>query len=183
MAFGGKSWIELILLLNQLILLVGRVCPGQFCRRMTLGCGSGVTPDELGCPSFLGTCHSTDTCLSGGNCQGADGERLQGPGAFAPGPGVFAAEKSSPFLLPPWPSPLGIRGSRSSPVTSEADPPGAQATPSLRMYCPFEARSSPASSVPRVLFDSYHTWSVCSSWAVNHFYLRFSLVRYLGFVR
>lgn len=51
---------------------------------MTLGCGSGVTPDELGCPSFLGTCHSTDTCLSGGNRQGADGERLQGPGAFAP---------------------------------------------------------------------------------------------------
>lgn len=64
-----------------------------------------------------------------------------------PRPWSLAAEKSSPFLLPPWPSSLGSRGSRSSPVTSEADPPGAPGDPFLRMFCPSEARSGPASSI------------------------------------
>lgn len=148
MAFCGKSWIELILLLSHQ-LLVGRGCPGQLCRRTTLGCGSGVTPGGLGCPSCSRHMSLHRHLSFWGNRQGADGERLRGPGAFAPGPGVFAAEKSSPFLLPPWLSLLGVRGSRSSPVTSEADPPGARATPPFRMHCPSEV-------LPRVLFDSYH---------------------------
>lgn len=149
---------------------------------MTLGCGSGVTPGELGCPSCPRHMSLHRHLSFWGNHQGADAERLQGPSAFAPGPGVFAAEKSSPLLLPLWPSPLGVRSSWPLPVISEADPPGAQAAPSFRTHRPSEARSGPASSVPRVLFDLYHPWSACLSWAMNHLYLRFSLVKYLGFV-
>ena len=116
---------------------------------MPLGCGSGVTPGELGCPSCPRHMSLHRHLSFWGNRQGADAERLQGPSAFAPGPGAFVAEKSSPLLLPLWPSPLGVRSSWSLPVISEADPPGAQAAPSFRMHCPSEARSGPASSVPR----------------------------------